>query len=841
MAEEEKEEKIDVKELLSLPDAIFEPNANELVKEYLKHGSEAGQTEEKKMVEAVKALTSGFQGYSSMVTLLGHWLEDSGCEVQEIKSVLTNTVANKVKSVYDPQCTRSVFQTKSRNIPWMNFMVRNPFWRQVLYELSEAHKSDSVLGLALSRIEELGHQEELATILLGFRLFNRAIVQSVTKMTAGNEQKMIEDLAKFKKMCTQSPNTYLYSQLVLLHASRLPNGSHLMRLFEELEQHVVTEHKEKIVPRMGFLLMGLSQHKDLYTGVLTMIENGKTNPADIMKLYRAYSGQEALTTRVDFLQNYSLLKMLVDELYTTGVDIPSKYLDKYIYVLAYAADQKNLKLCQKAIAMSSNIAKKNMFGSELEKHVSLLQHYIASFLVVSMGVLRWIQCSLCDRSYYEKGTHSLSLKRFVAFVVEIGATHAKQTPHCMRLLKQAYEAVESAETEEGMVGEGVMVKNRILEGVIQLMLLGDSEIIAFVMEWIQGLLKRSDVTIIRHFVKNLLSNVCPPYSAEFVEFVSTILVHCIPNNPDITYVQQLLSVFQEFPGGPSVVDRFLKELEQQSYGSKTRELIEKVILRVNPRKAAALAAEKKKAAKPAAVVTSSTIIKIANLDPSLIKRTAEQRAEEIRESRRKQYHLSKKKGRKKESKSLNLYDDYDEEEEDEDYNEKIHQAKSKKRQKERNEEEEELVEEEEEEEEVEDDFEIIDEDEEEGDLEFKPKAKSKKKKAASVAIKQKHSSDAFVLTNSKKKKKEEEPKAKAKKVKKKRTREEEDDFDDEEDEDEEEEFVLDTKVSPRKRSTRQTKPLSVLVPAAALKKTKTTPKVNADEEVFLEDDDVFLE
>lgn len=50
-------------------------------------------------------------------------------------------------------------------------------------------------------------KDELATILLGFRLFNQALVQSVTKMASLSEQQLQEDLQKFKKMCGQSPNT----------------------------------------------------------------------------------------------------------------------------------------------------------------------------------------------------------------------------------------------------------------------------------------------------------------------------------------------------------------------------------------------------------------------------------------------------------------------------------------------------------------------------------------------------------------------------------------------------------------------------------------------------------
>jgi hypothetical protein len=37
------------------------------------------------------------------------------------------------------------------------------------------------------------------------------------------------------------------------------------------------------VARLGCLLMGVSQFKELSAGLFAMLENGKTNPADMMK------------------------------------------------------------------------------------------------------------------------------------------------------------------------------------------------------------------------------------------------------------------------------------------------------------------------------------------------------------------------------------------------------------------------------------------------------------------------------------------------------------------------------------------------------------------------------
>jgi hypothetical protein len=165
---------VDELALLSEADAIFMPNATETLTRFLKD-------KDNKPEDAIRALSTGFRGYAEMCNLLATWAEESGgCTAEEISGLMVKTVANKIKQVffflfvrfffssssfvflfakvYDPQCTRGVFQTRSRNIPWMNFMVTKPLWRSVLYELAEVHKADAVLGLALSKIEELGHQ-----------------------------------------------------------------------------------------------------------------------------------------------------------------------------------------------------------------------------------------------------------------------------------------------------------------------------------------------------------------------------------------------------------------------------------------------------------------------------------------------------------------------------------------------------------------------------------------------------------------------------------------------------------------------------------------------------------
>jgi hypothetical protein len=73
--------------------------------------------------------------------------------------------------------------------------------------------------------------------------------------------------------------------------------------------------------------MGASQYKELCAGLFAMLENGKTNPADMMKLHRSFASAD-MSPPIRFLRNSAFLEMLVDDLYITGRELPEKYLDK---------------------------------------------------------------------------------------------------------------------------------------------------------------------------------------------------------------------------------------------------------------------------------------------------------------------------------------------------------------------------------------------------------------------------------------------------------------------------------------------------------------------------------
>jgi hypothetical protein len=309
-----------------------------------------------------------------------------------------------------------------------------------------------------------------------------------------------------------------------------------------------------------------------------------------------------------------------------------------------------------AIEISSGVAKKNLFGSELDRHLPLLHHYIAKFPVICVGLLKWIRGNLCDRSYFEKGTHSLSMSRFLALVENIAATQPKLRLHCVDLLKTAFETVETSQVsfclcfccsspccldgrgngggsgarQVGRVGRcGACAAGRrrvcnCSRGEMDTSVgMSDFDNYSILIIFCCQVVVSTDAAVIRHFVKTLLSSVAAPFSSSFVEFVCSLLVHAVPelSPSNFAYVQQLLRVFAQRPGETSLLDQFVLDASQCSdLSTAARALLQAVQSRLAPKAnraiqnttAAAATTTKSSAAPAAAVVKKVRNVRVVN-------------------------------------------------------------------------------------------------------------------------------------------------------------------------------------------------------------------------------------
>ncbi len=94
-----------------------------------------------------------------------------------------------------------------------------------------------MLNFAVERISDAGHQTEIASLTTAssnFGVFNGVVMHSLHNIMATDEWGLERALPDFKKMCGQTEQTYLYTQALLAHLQRVPNGYHLKRLSQEL-------------------------------------------------------------------------------------------------------------------------------------------------------------------------------------------------------------------------------------------------------------------------------------------------------------------------------------------------------------------------------------------------------------------------------------------------------------------------------------------------------------------------------------------------------------------------------------------------------------------------------
>ncbi|KAF8994840.1 Negative elongation factor C/D, partial [Haplosporangium bisporale] len=68
---------------------------------------------------------------------------------------------------------------------WLSPMIQHPFWRSVIYELSEQHKKCSLLNYAIQRISDAGYQGEIASVATAstfLKVFSGVLLDSLDKL-----------------------------------------------------------------------------------------------------------------------------------------------------------------------------------------------------------------------------------------------------------------------------------------------------------------------------------------------------------------------------------------------------------------------------------------------------------------------------------------------------------------------------------------------------------------------------------------------------------------------------------------------------------------------------------
>eukprot|EP01114_Cavostelium_apophysatum_P017848 TRINITY_DN5391_c0_g1_i1.p1 TRINITY_DN5391_c0_g1~~TRINITY_DN5391_c0_g1_i1.p1 ORF type:complete len:603 (+),score=146.86 TRINITY_DN5391_c0_g1_i1:116-1924(+) len=496
------------------PDSIMDPTLLSKMRAFL---SLEGQPQ-----TVVKALIASYRGYAQTSNLLAHWLKASGLDSAEVYKLTDDHLKKVVLHSFDPKKADSIFGEAFAPPIWLESMIKQPDWRAVIYQLAETQsfRNCLMLNFAIQRISDEGHQTEIASLTTAstfFSVFNKVLKDSIENLLQLDELTLGPALDDFKKMCCHSQHTYLYAQLMLQALMKEKNGGSLKRISQELEQEIVT--KGRITQAIGGVIHPSPDYLAVASSIAAMAATNSTNPSDIMKLYTLYSGNNPPS--VEFLRLPLLFDLLIKDLFNPGKTINPTYKSKYLFVLAYAATmdakksgEAELKTTLKALEIVQPICQRNSYGSELQASIGDLKENI-SFPVVAMGILQWIRFNLTDPEYYATSYNTLCVPIHLELLRELSSKHVLLRPQIMDLLSISFEMKTSLDALAALE-----MKRSLLDNIIFLMQCG---YVLPVMVTVERWAQKTDQSLIRYFIVQVLDMIEPPYSHKFLSSLLRII------------------------------------------------------------------------------------------------------------------------------------------------------------------------------------------------------------------------------------------------------------------------------------------------------------------------------
>lgn len=511
--------------VFSTKDAILEPGISKTFERFLDLGGNAD--------EGIQALSTSFVGLPQMINVLLEWLHTAGYRKREIQSMVEEHVKLLVLRHFDPKKADLIFTEEGSTPSWLEEMIGYPTWRKLFYQLVEQYPDCLMLKFAMKLISDAGYQSEITSASTASHqpeVFSGLLRNALMQVTAARPAELQDSLRELSQLVCHSQHTYFYSQTVL---QLLEGGEGLADFRRWLSQEIqrAAHSRRHEVTNMSLHFMGVGSHSRLFEALGAMLSRSALNPADISILHKHYS-DEGDPPPVQFLQIPQLLELLVQALFKPGSNINPDHKEKYLYILAYAASvydqpsgvayKEELEGTKKAIESAHAVCSRiNVSYAELQVEIPTLFEYI-KHPVVSMGVLRWVEFTLTDPTFFEVAAESSAL--FLVLLDEIAASHKLQHPFILALLKRLIEGSYPT-LEENVQLE---LKRSLVDHLVQLFSCGYVLPVADYVHKCMAM-ETLDNSLVRHFVSEVLGIIQPPYSPDFMT-VFLPLVH----NQEIT-------------------------------------------------------------------------------------------------------------------------------------------------------------------------------------------------------------------------------------------------------------------------------------------------------------------
>ncbi|KAK3862731.1 hypothetical protein Pcinc_031435 [Petrolisthes cinctipes] len=475
----------------SSTDFIMEPGIFSTLKRYFQAGGNPEQV--------IEMLSENYQAVAQMANLMAEWLILAGASINDVQAMVENHLKQMILKTFDPKKADTIFTEEGDAPAWLTELIEHSTWRSVVYQLAEEFPECLMLNFTIKSPEDTRH---------------RAVVE-------------------FAKMVCHGQHTYIYAQVMLqILSQESKGGNNIRRLQQEITKYAI--NKCLNVTPIQLALNGAMAHPRAAQALAPMLARNALNPADITVLFKLYTSQDP--PPVDLIRIPQLLELLIDALFKPGSKVNQEHKTKYFYLLGYSASvyenpkkgnrarqviRDDLKPTQQAIEKVHNICQGGKSAMELIAEINTLYQCIR-FPVVSVGLVRWIECVVNEPSYFKLCTESTPTH--LALLDEVVSIHPLLHQRVLALLVDLFES----EFQDLEILVQLELRKMLLDRMVNLLSRG---CVLPVMKYIKNCSTKgdTDISLIRYFVREVLEIIAPPYTVEFVQLFLPLV-----ENEDIT-------------------------------------------------------------------------------------------------------------------------------------------------------------------------------------------------------------------------------------------------------------------------------------------------------------------
>ncbi|KAJ2785777.1 hypothetical protein H4R18_000323 [Coemansia javaensis] len=524
-AERRKLAQEEAKRELGRQDAIMEPTTGAFVEQFLEAGGAP--------FSVMNLLMSSYEGIAALAAMVGRDMQ--GAFGPAKSDAILDTLGQKIVDSFDAQRADAEFAESGQLPEYIVAMIPHRVWRKTIYRLSAKHPASAMIGAALQRIADQGHQSEMTsldTASLHTHVFYSLLLECFEQISPASGEDLRARMQELVGAVCQREQTYLVAQYVF-RSVRQRLGSRavgIQRIEQELESHMLdTYNRPQLAVHIQLLLNGFAVGGSdaVANAVASIIQSAYAAPGDVVALYNAYQavlvdGRGAPPAHI--LRNERVLQPILEQAFgclwsTAAQNQRPELVNKYVWLLAYAAlspsgpldDDSKVKL-QQLVAQMKEMREELPFHP-IQTHLNRVIRKVLEWIqvpILARVVLLWIRDVLTFDSYtyYSMYFHSRDAPTPLLLLEEIAFRHPLLKPLVFAAYRESFESQVPGFPLEKQTRLQKVVINRIAV-LVQL------DYVLPVLDYFGARAEQTDESVMAYFIYRTLAQFDAPYPEAF--------------------------------------------------------------------------------------------------------------------------------------------------------------------------------------------------------------------------------------------------------------------------------------------------------------------------------------